>query len=165
MRLSADQTEAIKQKAGHRSGLPTVVRRFGLAPRAQRGFTLTELVTIIVILGIISAVAAPRFFDINVFQSRGAADQVRAALRYGQKVAIAQHRDVNVNISAGADSDCGVALTAGDVDCVIINSVVVVPALPQTVTFNALGQRVNATAAITVGGSAINIEAETGYVR
>lgn len=164
MRLSAKQIEAFTQEAGHLAGVPAVMRRFGLGSGKQRGFTLTELITIIVILGIISAVAAPRFFDVNVFQSRGAADQVRAVLRYGQKVAIAQHRNVNVNISAGANSDCGAVLAAGDVNCVIINSVVVVPALPQTVTFNALGQRVNATAAITVGGSAINIAAETGYV-
>jgi MSHA pilin protein MshC len=130
----------------------------------QRGFTLTELITILVIAGILAAVAVPRFFDNDVFLSFGAADQVRAALRYGQKVAIAQHRNVNVTITSGANSDCGTVLTAGNVNCVISNRVAMVPAAPPTVTFNALGQP-NAAAAISVGTIAINVEAETGYVR
>jgi MSHA pilin protein MshC len=131
----------------------------------QAGFTLVELIMTMVILGIIAAVAMPRFFDTNVFQERGAADQVRAALRYGQKIAIAQRGAVSVNITAAANSDCGTQLTGGDVACVIEDSVTVVPALPRTVTFNALGQPVpNAAGLIRVGTTDITIEAETGYV-
>jgi MSHA pilin protein MshC len=167
MHLSADQIEAIKQKAGHLSRVPTAMRRHGLVLRPQCGFTLTELITVIVILGIISAVAVPRFFDVTVFQSRGAADQVRAALRYGQKVAIAQHRNVNVTISSGATSDCGAVLVAGNVNCVISDSVTV-PA--RTVTFDRGGRPVpNAADSIVVGtgpnSTTITIAAETGYVR
>ena len=39
--------------------------------RPQRGFTLVELVTVMVIIGILSATAAPRFFDTDVFANRG----------------------------------------------------------------------------------------------
>jgi MSHA pilin protein MshC len=131
----------------------------------QAGFTLVELIMTMVILGIIAAVAMPRFFDTNVFQERGAADQVRAALRYGQKIAIAQRGAVSVNITAAANSDCGTQLTGGNVACVIEDGVAVVPALPRTVTFNALGQPVpNAAGLIRVGTTDITIEAETGYV-
>lgn len=120
---------------------------------------------VIIIAGILAAVVAPRFFGADIFQSRGAADQVRAALRYGQKVAIAQRRNVSVQISAGADSDCHVQLMGGNVNCVIANSVTVTPALPKTVTFNALGQPVpNAAASMVVGTTTIDIELETGYV-
>lgn len=130
----------------------------------QCGFTLVELITVLVIVGIVAVAAVPRFFDNDVFQARGAADQVVAALRYGQKVAIAQHRNVTVNISAAANSNCGAILTGVDINCVISNGVVVNPSLPQTFMFNALGQRVNATASIAVGATTIRIEAETGYV-
>lgn len=132
----------------------------------QRGFTLVELITIMLILGILAAVAVPRFFSENAFQARGTADQVMAALRYGQKVAIAQHRNVTVSITAAADSNCGAVLAGGNVNCVISSSVPVVPALPRAATFNALGQPVpNAAASMVVGATTINIEAETGYVR
>ena len=132
--------------------------------KRQVGFTLVELIMTMVIVGILAAVVAPRFFDSNVFQERGAADQIKAALRYGQKVAIAQHGLVNVVITTAASSDCGTQLTGGNISCVISNSVTVAPTNP-TVTFNALGQRVSATGSITVGSApAIIIEAETGYV-
>lgn len=126
---------------------------------------MVELIMTVVMIGIVAAMAAPRFFDNNVFQERGAANQVQAALRYGQKVAIAQRRNVSVNISAAAISNCGAELAGGNIDCKISNSVNVDPALPQTVTFNALGQPVpNAAAAIAVGTTTITVEAETGYV-
>lgn len=121
---------------------------------------------VMVIVGILATFVAPRFFDANIFQSRGAADQVKAALRYGQKIAIAQRRNVDVAISSGAISDCGTQLVGGNVVCVISSSV----AVPvTTMTFNALGQPVpNVAGSIIVGtvpnATTISIEAETGYV-
>ncbi len=126
------------------------------------GFTLVELITVMIIVGVLAVAVMPRFFEVGVFQERGTIDQVKAALRYGQKVAIAQRRTVNVNISQAASSDCGAVLSAGNVNCVVLNSITVSPL--GTFTFNALGQRTSATGAITVGGTTITIEAETGYV-
>lgn len=132
----------------------------------QQGFTMVELVMVIIIAGILATFVAPRFFDADVFQSRGATDQVRASLRYGQKIAIAQRRNVDVQLSAAVITNCEGQLAAGNVVCVISNRV----ALPnQTLTFNALGQPVpNVAAAVVVGtapnDTTITIEAETGYV-
>ena len=50
----------------------------------QRGFTLIELIMVMVVVGILAVFVAPRFFDANVFKSRGFADQVQATLRYAQ---------------------------------------------------------------------------------
>jgi len=131
----------------------------------QPGFTLVELVMAMVIAGIIAVVAVPRFFDSDAFQERGAAEQAKAALRYGQKIAIAQRRNISVQISGGATLDCGIQLAGGNVNCVIPDRVGVTPALPRTVTFNALGQPVpNIADSLTVGTTTIFIEAETGYV-
>lgn len=163
MRLSAEQIETFKQTPDHLFGLQASMRPPKSCANTQCGFTLVELISIMVIIGIIAVAAMPRFFDNDLFLARGTADQVKAALRYGQKVAIAQHRNVIVNISAAANSSCGAVLTGGDVNCVVSNGVAVTPALPQAVMFNALG-RPNAAASMVVGTTTINIEAETGYV-
>lgn len=128
----------------------------------QAAFTLVELIAVLTIVGILAVVAIPRFVDNAQFQERGTADQIRAALRYGQKIAIAQHRNVNVNISLAATSNCGAVLTGGDVNCAVLNSVAVTP---LTVSFNALGQPTPNGALIAVGSAtSIAVEAETGYV-
>ena len=69
-------------------------QRVGMA-----GFTLVELIMVMVIVGILAIAVVPRFFDANVFKSRGFADQVQASLRYAQKQAIAQHRNVCVAVT------------------------------------------------------------------
>lgn len=171
MHLSVEQTEAVKQETGYFSGARADGWLSGSrGDKYQHGFTLVELVMTMVIIGIIAAVAAPRFFNNNVFQSRGAADQVKAALRYGQKVAIAQHRRVVVELSAGANPICDAAVTASGVSCVISNNLDTAPTL-HNVYFDALGRPVDSAGvpntaqdSIVVGGITIYIEQETGYV-
>lgn len=146
--------------------------------RVQHGFTLTELITIIVILGILSAVAVPRFFDRNVFDSRGFYDQVLSTLRYAQKAAIAEHRFVcvtftsnrSITLTYGATAACGADLTSpgGQTPYTITSpSADVTMAGFANFSFSALGRPSFAAAqSITVSGVAtpIVVEAETGYV-
>ena len=87
----------------------------------QRGFTLVELITIMVIIGILAAVAAPRFFDRNGFDSRGFYDQTISTLRYAQKVAIAQHRFVCVSFPANNSMTLTYGTTNNCVDGTVVN--------------------------------------------
>ncbi len=79
---------------------------------SARGFTMIELITIIIILGILAAVATPRLFDRNAFESRGFYDQLISGLRYAQKTAISQRRQVCVSFPAFAAGSRMVLRTA-----------------------------------------------------
>jgi len=70
----------------------------------QRGISLVELVITLVLVGILAAVGASRFFGTRTYDERGFAGRMVSALRYAQKEAIASRCDVDVSIDSGADS-------------------------------------------------------------
>jgi len=81
-----------------------------LAPRlVPLGFTLVELVAVILIAGILAAVAGPRFFSANTFAARGYTDTAAGFLRYAQKLAIARHAGVTVQVSGAGMALCTTA--------------------------------------------------------
>jgi MSHA pilin protein MshC len=183
MRLSSSQIEAIKQEPEHfffaRAEVLTVgsTKFFGLI--RQRGFTMVELITVIIIIGILGATVIPKFFDNATYQNRAAADQVRAALKFGQKMAIAERHNVTVNISNVAPTNCTDAVNSYVVTCAISNTVTLNGATGTTLSvyFDSLGEPVTTATGTTVapqgsiivgsltdGGATILIEQETGYV-
>lgn len=128
----------------------------------QRGFTLVELITVMVIVGILAVSVLPRFFTVSDFEDRGSADQVKSILRFAQKTAIAQHRNISVVVSGSAATpNCTTTLAGASLTCQVKSGIT---AGAGTYTFNALGQRTSGAGSITVGGTNITIEAETGYV-
>lgn len=127
----------------------------------QRGFTLVELITIMMIVGILAVAAVPRFFTVSEFEDRGSADQVKSILRFAQKTAVAQRRNVSVAISGSAgESNCTTTLSGGNLNCAVKSAMTGA----GTYTFNALGQLTSPAAPVIVGGTTITIEQETGYV-
>jgi MSHA pilin protein MshC len=78
----------------------------------MRGFTMVELIMVIVIAGILAAVVGPRFFDRRVFDERLFYEETVAALRYAQKLAVASACRTQVTLTSGGydvrrDASCG----------------------------------------------------------
>jgi len=64
------------------------------------GFSLIELITVIVLLGILSIVALGRFADQDSFAARGFFDDTVAAIEFAQKFAVSSGCNVRVNTLA-----------------------------------------------------------------
>ena len=75
----------------------------GLERRSTgHGFTVVELVVTIVILGILAAIAVPRFVGRDTFASRAFFDQATETVRYAQKVSVAWRKPVHVCVTANS---------------------------------------------------------------
>ena len=68
-------------------------------PVSQHGFTMVELILVIVVMGVLTAVALPRMRT-SSFEEAGYRDQIGATLSYARKAAIAQRRRVRVQLAA-----------------------------------------------------------------
>lgn len=152
----------------------------------QRGFTLIELILVIVMLGILAVYAVPRMFNSSDFNARGFSDETLAMLRYAQKTAIAQRRTVCVAFGAStatlriastsAVSTCDTNLVGPKGDSpgtITAKTGVTYSPTPAGLGFDGLGQTLSSAGAvlgaarsIQVGGAAntITVEAATGYV-
>lgn len=156
---------------------PVTKSRFGSSV-TSRGFTLAELVMVLVIVSVLAVAAMPAMFGRLTFDTRRFADQVRAAMQYAQKVAVAQRRNVCVTVTANSLSltqgtSAGAACSAAVFDVSAGSGFVLnTPGSVSlggaaTITFDALGQTASA-ASVTVTGDQtiqIDVEAVTGYVR
>jgi MSHA pilin protein MshC len=155
----------------------------------SRGFTMVELIVVMVLMGILGAVGAARFFNRTAYDADAFTEQTRAMLRYAQKVAIAQNRPVYARMDGGS----GIALCFENLPACPTASQVLAPAgsnsgsagtkakcgsaswyceaRPSGVTFalplgtsyiyfDALGRPYNDAGALNAAGLAINISGD-----
>ena len=65
-----------------------------------RGFTLIEMIMVILLLGIVAVVVVPRMPSVTGFEEMGFFDELVGAARYGQKLAIATNCKVELEVTA-----------------------------------------------------------------
>jgi len=148
--------------------------------RSAAGFTLTELVIVIMLLGILAAVAVPRMTGLGDFRAAAFSDSVVATLRYAQKTATSHRRLVCVAFTAAsvtltiADANPAVAcnqnlalangaasLQSGDAANAVFTA-----ADPTTLNFNFQPDGTGTDRSIVVTGQpAITVVGATGSVR
>jgi MSHA pilin protein MshC len=68
--------------------------------RPAQGFTLVELVTVMILIGILAVVALPRLDSARDFRATSFRDRVAASLRFAQKSAVAKRRMVCATVAA-----------------------------------------------------------------
>lgn len=145
----------------------------------QRGFTLVELVMVIIIAGMLATYALPRFFSKDSFENRGFYTEVLNAVRYAQQLAVAINCDTQVALTGNSYT-----VTIADNPSICDGSAIATPA-PDPVTgqsgftgssssatissstgafsFNALGQA-STDATVSTGGYSFTVHAATGYI-
>lgn len=160
--------------------------------RYDGGATLTEVITVVLLVGILAALAAPRFFGKSDFDERGYFELAIQAVRYAQKSAISSGCDIRVRFdgssyalhqwinggSCAADSG-GAGLTllqrpgGGNFTDPAPAGVSMGTALlyfdaigrPRDASGGGFGSLLTSATNVTVGGRTLTIEAETGFTR
>ncbi len=146
---------------------------------ATAGFTLIELIAVLLLTGILAIAVLPRMADRSAFDSRGFSDTTRATLQHARRVAIAQRRTVCGTYSGGvlaftqssangaAGCDLPLPDPAGNGALTLTPpSGVTLGVSPPGFTFDGLG-RPNSAVTLTIAGDitrTLTIEADSGYV-
>ncbi len=148
----------------------------------EHGYTLVELILVIVIIAILSSIAGPRFFDNSAFDERAYSDELAASIRYAQKVAVGSGCRVRVSIAADSYSLSQQSSQAGHCNpadasfplAVLLSSgetmsgtapagIVTAPTI--IIIYDALGRTNLATnQSITIGSRTLAVQAESGLV-
>jgi MSHA pilin protein MshC len=157
----------------------------GFQAKKNTGFTLVELIMVMVLVGIMAAVALPKMSNVMSTQSPGYRDQMMASINYARKIAVSQRRHVCVSITSTAvtltadpalpvnhtNGNCpnSLALPLGGNVVTAPKNVTASPAV--AIDFDAQGRPVTgAPATITITDAStsqtptLTIEAESGYV-
>jgi len=153
-----------------------------IANQRASGFTLVELIVVIIIVGVIGTIALPRFFDSNAFSERGFYEELAAALNSARAAAVATGCPVRFVLTGAGYSASQQQVAAGRCDpsdatwpqpVTLADGSTLSGATPSgvslsgatTITFDALGGTgLGSNHVVAVGPYSLAVNAASGYV-
>ena len=134
-----------------------------------KGYTLIELVIVILLIGILAAFVAPRI-DLAGFRSAGFFQQALSSIRFAQKQAISTGCSVNVEIDTNGCSlnwsicagGASIANPASGNTNFCADSTPTGTVSPINFSFNRIGAP-SAAQSFGIDGRTITVEANTGF--
>jgi prepilin-type N-terminal cleavage/methylation domain-containing protein len=125
--------------------------------RGRRGFSLIEMLTVIIIIGLMTSIAIPRS-RLTTYRASSAAQVVATTLIYAQRQAISRQADTRVAFDV-ANNEIRIHEDADNDNVIDANERVTMTALPEGVTFSR-----GAAPARPMGGAAVNFTRTQGIL-
>jgi MSHA pilin protein MshC len=153
------------------------------APEGSAGYSLVELIVVLLVIGVMAATIAPRFWTQSTFDQRGYADELAGALRFAQKAAVISGCHARLTLAAGsyvasqqaalgnacnpADATWSTTVLGPDGAAISNSAPSGTTATPTGVyEFDGQGRLVASPGTtITVGARSISIDANTGFLQ
>jgi MSHA pilin protein MshC len=158
-----------------------------VSPRGRRGFTMVELVVVLVLVSLLSLVILPKLTGVLSVRDGAWRDQVLSAMRYAQKGAVGHRRLVCATVGAssitltiatvnpavtcganfnGLDGSNIVATTSNTSAATSVSPAGVIYFQPDgRVTSDGAGTTASTRTLSMSGASDITVNGETGYVQ
>jgi MSHA pilin protein MshC len=143
--------------------------------KSNKGFTLIEVISVLILIGIISVVMIARMSNTADYDLASQLEAVKAHLRLAQSRAMSWNKSCGVNFSAqttyylfdASAPDTPVQMLGEKnvtVDLVDKDSTLKITSAPQVVTFDAYGSPGTATVTVATNGGNITITKNTGFI-
>jgi prepilin-type N-terminal cleavage/methylation domain-containing protein len=129
------------------------------SPRRSAGFTLVELVMVMLIVGILAVFVLPKALDLTAWRLRAFADELQAQSMAMQRLALTQRRPVVATLTGtGISFAYASGGTLVTVSCPATDSPCIGEGGSRTVTFNSG----NSGSVVTSSGAALPVTVSSG---
>jgi len=137
---------------------------------SQRGFTFLEVIAIIVVIGVLAAIAASRINSTDTYAISSELDKVQSHLRYAQGRAIRSNSSWGIRFNSSntywlfQTNAATKKVIAGEDQNDITLSKLTITSAPQTITFDGFGSPGATDITVATSGGNITVAANTGFI-